>query len=241
MLFRVKFRTSHDWANSDLSFGGWVIDLLLNHTTSGCAVCYSEARACQGSHCMAHSILSLPWAFPHSLWTHPSHHGFQMFISVYGEMLASRRTGVTQFPDPFSTFFISLNLGLWSLEKDLCVTMWLQIRYFLMSIFGNVWQSLHLCNALFNRAETAKPPFFVAVGAARWRLAFHVTVGNMKSNESLEMGFSVGVDRLGLMSVNSVFALTISLSGIWKHMFSLSVYFLTGGYGCVGFPYYSSW
>lgn len=45
-------------------------------------------------------------------------------------------------------------------------------------------------------------------------LLFIVTVGNMKSNESLEMGFSVGVDRLGLMSVNSVFALTISLSGI---------------------------
>lgn len=46
------------------------------------------------------------------------------------------------FPDPFSTFFISLNLGLWSLEKDLCVTIWLQIQYFLMSIFWNVWQSL---------------------------------------------------------------------------------------------------
>lgn len=140
-LFRVKFRMSHDWVNFEISFGGWVINLLLNHTTSGCVVCYSEARVCQGSHCMAHSILSVHWAFLSIRWTHSSHHGFQMFISVYEEILASRRTRVTLFRTIFHVFhfikFRCVKFGKGFICHHLATNM-----IFLMSIFGNVWQSL---------------------------------------------------------------------------------------------------
>lgn len=124
----------------------WMTNWLFNYPISGFLLACLSLSSNGLPSCKLHdkphfiSILAVSKSPPDTFITSQS---FQMFIfSCLGESLCLEGNRSGCFPYPSSTFFTPLSLGLWSLEKDLFVSIWLQIGHSLTSNFANVWLTL---------------------------------------------------------------------------------------------------
>lgn len=115
-----------------------------NQTTTSGWGCVNQRQVCQIALCVTNHILSVGiWAFQIIFAKHLFISKFpNVCISCWSEKFRFQGSRIGCFPYPFCTYFTPLSLGLWHLEKDLLVTIQLQIGHSLVSVFENVWQSL---------------------------------------------------------------------------------------------------
>lgn len=137
VLLVVQFRMLYGWAIFWSVFWWWITD----HSTIQlflAVLCYPAASL---PNCILHDeshFICMHLSFLNNLC--------KVFIDAsivegWGEYwFRGGRIGC--FPYPFCMCFTPLSLRLWHLEKDLFVTVQLQMGHSLVSVFKNVWRSL---------------------------------------------------------------------------------------------------